>query len=104
MKKLLAAASLAALVAAPAAQAETSYMIGATWAIGGNQPQMGVSARILSSSATSEFGFGGGVTYYASSGQIGYDAIGAWMQNDIVIGGGYDFASFAPVFTLGYYQ
>lgn len=104
MKKLLAAATLAAFAAAPAAQADTNYMIGATWAIGGNGPQMGVSARVLASTTGSEFGFGGGVTYYASTGQIGYDAIGAWMQNDILIGGGYDFASFQPVFTLGYYQ
>ena len=99
-EKLQAAASLAALVAAPAAQADTSYMIGATWAIGGNSPQMGV----LSGVSGSDFGFGGGVTYYVSTGMIGYDAIAAYMQNDIVLGGGYDFASFSQVFTLGYYQ
>ncbi len=104
MKKLLAAATLAALVAAPAAQADTNYMIGATWAIGGNSPQMGVSARVLAGTTGSDFGFGGGVTYYVSTGMIGYDAIAAYMQNDIVLGGGYDFASFSPVFTLGYYQ
>jgi len=104
MKKLLAAASLAALFGASAAQAETNYMLGATWSIGGNSPQMGVSARILLSNTGSEFGVGGGATYYVGSGMLGFDAIGAWMENDIIVGGGYDFASFTPVFTLGFYQ
>jgi len=104
MKKLLAAATLAAFAAAPAAQADTNYMIGATWAIGGNAPQMGVSARVIASNTGSDFGVGGGITYYVSSRQIGYDAIAAFKQNNMIIGGGYDFASFSPVFTLGYYE
>jgi len=65
---------------------------------------MGVSARVLLSNTSSDFSFGGGATYYVGSGMLGFDAIGGWMQNDIIIGGGYDFASFSPVFTLGFYQ
>lgn len=104
MKKILAAAALATVAAASGAQAETNYMLGVTWTLGGGSPEMGVSGRVLSSNDSSDFGFGGGVTYYVQSGQIGYDAVAGYMQGDVMIGGGYDFASFQPVFTLGYYQ
>lgn len=104
MKRILAATTLAALLAAPAAQAETNYMIGATWTLGGNSPEMGISARVMLRGTGNEYGVGGGVTYFPSSGDIGYDAIGAWMQGDILVGAGYDFSNYSPVFTLGYYQ
>ena len=104
MKKLLAAASLAALMGASAAQADTNYMIGVTWGLGGGSNDLGFSARMMFSEAGSNVGFGGGVTYYMGSGDVGFDAIAAWMQNDIVVGGGYDFAAYSPVFTLGVYQ
>lgn len=104
MKKLLAATTLAALMGATGAQADTNYMLGVTWTLGGSVMETGFSARVLMSEPSSDFSFGGGVTYYMASGDIGYDAIAAYMTSDIAVGAGYDFAHSAPVFTLGVYQ
>ena len=102
MKRILAAASLAALFGASAAQAETNYMIGASFSDG----SMGISARILTTvdAISTDISFGGGITYYLDSGQIGYDAIAAYMTGDLALGAGYDFSTSMPVFTLGMYQ
>lgn len=104
MKRILAAATLAALTAAPTAQAATNYMIGATWNMGTGS--MGISARILTTidAITTDVSVGGGVTYYIDSGDVSYDAIAAFLSNDIAIGGGYDFVTASPVFSLGMYR
>lgn len=103
MKRILAAASLAAVMGATSAQAETNYMIGATFSLGGGTSDMGISARIMLP-AGGDFALGGGVTYYMSSGTIGYDAMAAYLSGNIAAGMGYDFATSMPVFSLGYYQ
>ena len=107
MKRILAAASLAALMAVPAANVGTSYMVGATWNVGaGGGGGVGISARILTTidAITTDISVGGGVTYYLNSGEVTYDAIAAFLSNDIAIGGGYDFVTASPVFSLGMYQ
>lgn len=104
MKKLLAATAVASALVAGSAQAETNYMVGVTWSMGGNNMETGISARVLFSDGANDFGLGGGVTYYMQSGAIGYDAIAAYMTNNVAIGGGYDFTTYAPVFSLGYFQ
>jgi len=103
MKRILAAASLAAALGASAAQAETNYMIGATFSLGGGVSDMGVSARILTP-LSGDISFGGGATYYVQSGTIGYDAMVAYLTGNIAAGAGYDFATGMPVFSLGFYQ
>lgn len=102
MTHILAATAVAlSLVAAPA-MADGTFMLGGTMTFGANQqPNFGVSARLLENNRVDESTLGAGVTYYFATGDLGVDVFAGYIFEHGVFGLGYDLVQGAPVMSLG---
>lgn len=103
MSKLFATTALTGILLASSVQADPVGSLGFTMAFGGGQdPQFGLSARILSSNAMNEFVGMAGVTYYFNDGNIGVDAGIGYNFDHANVGFTYDFLNGLPAFTVGF--
>jgi hypothetical protein len=102
MKHLLGApAALFALGLSPAV-ADATFMLGGTMTFGANQqPNFGVSARLLENNRVDESTLGAGVTYYFATSDIGIDIFAGYVFDNGVFGFGYDLVQGAPVMSIG---
>ena len=101
MTKILAASAVALSLAAPA-MADPALMLGGTLTFGANQqPNFGVSARILENNRADESTLGAGVTYYFATSDIGVDVFAGYIFDQGVFGFGYDLVQGAPIMSLG---
>lgn len=90
-----------ALVTTPAL-ADGTLMLGGTMTFGTNQqPNFGVSARILENDRVDESTLGAGVTYYFGTGDLGVDVFAGYTFDHGVFGFGYDLVQGAPIMSLG---
>ncbi|PWK62545.1 hypothetical protein [Roseicyclus mahoneyensis] len=102
MKHIFAAAAVSLSLVASPALADGTFMLGGTMTFGaGQQPNFGVSARILENNRTDESTLGAGVTYYLGTGDLGVDVFAGYIFDRGVFGFGYDLVQGAPVMSLG---
>ena len=101
MKHVLAATAVAILAASPV-MADGALMLGGTLTFGANQqPNFGISARILENNRVDESTLGAGVTYYLGSRDVGVDVFAGYVFDNGVFGLGYDLVQGAPIMSLG---
>lgn len=102
MKNVLAAAAVLLASGLSPAVAEPTLMLGGTITFGANQqPNFGVSARLLENNRVDESTLGAGVTYYFATSDIGVDIFAGYVFDNGVFGFGYDLVQGAPVMSLG---
>ena len=102
MTYLKTATCAALFLAATPALADTTFMLGGTITFGATQqPQFGVSARLLENNRVNESTLGAGVTYYPMEGDIGIDVFAGYIFDGAVFGLGYDLVQGSPVMSLG---
>lgn len=102
MKHFLAAAAATVSLAASPALADGALMLGGTLTFGANQqPNFGITARILENNRTDESTLGAGVTYYLATRDVGVDVFAGYVFDNGVFGFGYDLVQGAPVMSLG---
>ena len=100
MKQILAAAALAAC--ATPALADGALMLGGTLTFGAaQQPNFGITARLLENNRTDESTLGAGVTYYLGTRDVGVDVFAGYVFDNGVFGFGYDLVQGAPIMSLG---
>jgi hypothetical protein len=102
MTHALTAAAVSLFVLATPAIADGTLMLGGTLTFGANQqPNFGVSARVLENNRVDESTLGAGVTYYFATRDIGVDVFAGYVFDNGVFGFGYDFVQGAPIMSLG---
>jgi hypothetical protein len=102
MKQFLAAATVTLSVLSTPALADGALMLGGTLTFGANQqPNFGISARILENNRADESTLGAGVTYYLGTGDVGVDVFAGYVFDNGVFGFGYDLVQGAPIMSLG---
>jgi hypothetical protein len=96
------ATALAAAVGAVPAAADPTLMIGGTVTFGAmQQPNFGISARVLENNRRDESTLGAGVTYYLATNEIGLDVFAGYLFDHGAFGFGYDLVQGAPIMSLG---
>jgi len=102
MKHLLAATFVVLTAGGSPALADPALMLGGTITFGSNQqPNFGVSARLLENNRSDESTLGAGVTYYLGTRDIGIDVFAGYIFDNGVFGFGYDLVQGAPIMSLG---
>lgn len=102
MNHILAATAVLLASGLSPAAADPTLMLGGTMTFGANQqPNFGVSARLLENNRANESTLGAGVTYYFATADIGVDVFAGYLFDHGVFGFGYDLVQGAPVMSLG---
>lgn len=102
MNHFLMVAAVGAALSATPALADGALMLGGTMTFGANQqPNFGVSARLLENNRVDESTLGAGVTYYFATRDIGVDVFAGYVFDNGVFGFGYDLVQAAPIMSLG---
>lgn len=103
VKKIYLATALALTVCSGPALADPTLMLGGTFTFGAMQdPNFGISARLLENDRANESTLGAGVTYFLFSGDIGVDVFAGYLFDGAAFGFGYDLVQAAPVISLGF--
>lgn len=102
VKKLSLATMLVFMVGSGPVLADPTLMLGGTFTFGAMQdPNFGISARLLENDRANESTLGAGVTYFLFSGDIGVDVFAGYLFDGAAFGFGYDLVQGAPVISLG---
>lgn len=102
VKNLSLATACAFLVATGPVLADPALMLGGTFTFGAMQdPNFGITARLLENDRANESTLGAGVTYYLFTGDIGVDVFAGYLFESGVFGFGYDLVQAAPIVSLG---
>jgi len=102
VKNVTLAATVAFLAGASPVLADPTLMLGGTFTFGAMQdPNFGLTARLLENDRANESTLGAGVTYYLFSGNIGVDVFAGYLFDGAAFGFGYDLVQGAPVVSLG---
>lgn len=102
VKNLSLATAFVVLAGTSPVLADPALMLGGTFTFGAMQdPNFGITARILENDRANESTLGAGVTYFLFTGDIGIDVFAGYLFESGVFGFGYDLVQGAPVISLG---
>lgn len=102
MKHVPLTTTLAFLAGLTPAMADPALMLGGTVTFGAaQQPDFGITARLLENNRKNESSLGAGVTYFLGSRTIGVDVFAGYVFDQGAFGFGYDLVQGAPIVSLG---
>lgn len=102
MKHVPLTTTLVFLAGLSPALADPAFMLGGTFTFGASQqPNFGISARLLQNNVADESALGAGLSYYPFTGQLGVDVFAGYLFDNGGFGFGYDLVQGAPIVSLG---